>query len=285
MVRKTATGPGKQDTMSGHEELRNSADWQTQLYNRYHQKVFGICLYFLKDREEAKDAAHDVFIKAFRAWKDFEWKCDPLTWIGAIAKHDCFSRRQRFKKQLDRRAQLAMEEDAMGGEQDDDLVLHRLRLEKVLPEVRGKLREILRLSMDGLNHREIAVRMGVSRVAITRRLTRFKKELAEMGVAREMAFTKAAACAAPAGGFAKASPAPGLAKAALTRGTASVPAAAKPAAAPMRRPACTLPGPAVARKPAPATVIPDETYETVMDSFEPAFADAGAAAGMQLIAA
>jgi RNA polymerase sigma-70 factor (ECF subfamily) len=178
-------GAGKKDTMSGIEELRSSADWQNQLYHRYHQKVFGICLYFLKDREEAKDAAHDVFIKAFRAWKDFEWKCDPLTWIGAIAKHDCFSRRMRLKKQKERRSEIAAEEAIEEGEHGDELVLHRLRLEKVLPEVRGKLREILRLAMDGLNHREIAIRMGVSRVAITRRLTRFRMELASMGVERE----------------------------------------------------------------------------------------------------
>jgi RNA polymerase sigma-70 factor (ECF subfamily) len=180
-------GTGKKETMSGIEELRSSADWQYQLYHRYHQKVFGICLYFLKDREEAKDAAHDVFIKAFRAWKDFEWKCDPLTWIGAIAKHDCFSRRLRIKKQNERRSEIAVEEASEEGESGDDLVLHRLRLEKVLPEVRGKLREILRLAMDGLNHREIAVRMGISRVAITRRLTRFRHELATMGMEREAA--------------------------------------------------------------------------------------------------
>jgi RNA polymerase sigma-70 factor (ECF subfamily) len=184
-------GSGKKDKMSGIEELRNSADWQYQLYNRYHQKVFGICLYFLKDREEAKDAAHDVFIKAFRAWKDFEWKCDPLTWIGAIAKHDCFSRRMRLKKQKERRSEIAAEEAMEEGDNGDDLVLHRLRLEKVLPEVRGKLREILRLAMDGLNHREIAVRMGVSRVAITRRLTRFRNELASMGLEREAAMRHA----------------------------------------------------------------------------------------------
>jgi RNA polymerase sigma-70 factor (ECF subfamily) len=192
MVPNRERGPGKKDNMSGHEELRNSSDWQTQLYNRYYQKVFGICLYFLKDREEAKDASHDVFIKAFKAWKDFEWKCDPLTWIGAIAKHDCFSRRQRFKKQLDRRAQLAMEEETLQNcEPEEDLVLHRMRLEKLMPEVRGKLREILRLSLEqGLNHREIAVRMGVSRVAITRRLTRFKKELQGVGQARELAFAR-----------------------------------------------------------------------------------------------
>ena len=192
------SGPGKKDKMSGVEELRTSADWQTQLYNRYHQKVFGICLYFLKDREEAKDASHDVFIKAFRAWKDFEWKCDPLTWIGAIAKHDCFSRRQRVKKQIDRRAQLAVEEETFANcEPQEDLLLHRMRLEKIMPEVRGKLREILRLSLDqGLNHREIAIRMGVSRVAITRRLTRFRKELLDVGQAREAPFARAHAAPA-----------------------------------------------------------------------------------------
>ena len=177
--------------MSGHEDLRNDGDWQARLYERYHQKVFGICLYFLKDREEAKDAAHDVFIKAFRAWGEFEWKCDPLTWIGAIAKHDCFSRRMRQKRNLERRAELALEEACESDASGDDLILHRMRLEKVLPEVRGRLREILRLAMDGLNHREIANRMGVSRVAITRRLTRFRKELAAMGIERETAFARA----------------------------------------------------------------------------------------------
>ena len=252
--------------MSVHEELRNSTDWQTQLYSRYHQKVFGICLYFLKDREEAKDAAHDVFIKAFRAWKDFEWKCDPLTWIGAIAKHDCFSRRQRHRKQLDRRAQLAMEEETLNStEHDDDLTLHRLRLEKVLPEVRGKLRDILRLSMDGLNHREIAVRMGVSRVAITRRLTRFKKELADMGIARETAYARASACAATA--------APKRAAAPIAS------QAVRPAVVPAARP--QTPVQALRRAPVRQALSSVETYESALEALEPAFSSAD----LQLIAA
>jgi RNA polymerase sigma-70 factor (ECF subfamily) len=165
--------------MSEHEKLRSGADWQAELYRRYHRKVYGICLYFLKDREEAKDAAQDVFIKAYRAWGEFEWKCDPLTWIGAIAKHDCFSRRLRRRKILERQASLAAEEPVDVREQPDDLVLHRICFERALPETRGKLREILRLALDGLNHREISIRMGVSRVAITRSLTRFRKRLAD----------------------------------------------------------------------------------------------------------
>ncbi len=178
---KKELGSKMEEKMIAHEDLRNNPNWQTLLYDRYHQKVLGICLYYLKDREEAKDATQDIFIKAFRAWGDFEWKCDPLTWMSAIAKHDCFSRIQKFKKQMDRRSQLAHEEDlAISFEPEEEMLLHRIRLEKLLPSVRGKLKEILRFSLEqGLNHREIAIRMGVSRVAITRRLTRFKIAIQE----------------------------------------------------------------------------------------------------------
>jgi DNA-binding CsgD family transcriptional regulator len=93
---------------------------------------------------------------------------------------------------------MALEEAAEAEAQADDLVLHRLRLQKALPEVRGRLREILRLAMEGLNHREIAIRMGVSRVAITRRLTRFRKELAAVGLEREAAFARSSRPPAPA---------------------------------------------------------------------------------------
>ncbi|MEO7423901.1 MAG: hypothetical protein ABI036_01870, partial [Fibrobacteria bacterium] len=51
--------------------------------------------------------------------------------------------------------------------------------------------EILCLSLEqGLNHREIAIRMGVSRVAITRRLTRFRKELQGAAPGRYQAFAR-----------------------------------------------------------------------------------------------
>lgn len=175
------------------EEIRNRQDWQRDLYQRYHQKVFGICLYFLKDREEARDASHDVFLKVFRAWGEFEWKCEPMTWIGAIAKHDCFSRLQKRKRHMERREQYSAEEEVLRQpEPEGELVLHRMRLEKCLPEVRGKLKEILQLNLQGLNHREIAVRMGVSRVAITRRLSRFRKNILAMQGARPLAFPRPA---------------------------------------------------------------------------------------------
>jgi RNA polymerase sigma factor (sigma-70 family) len=112
------------------EAIKNRQDWQRDLYQRYHQKVFGICLYFLKDREEARDASHDVFLKVFRAWGGFEWKCEPMTWIGAIAKHDCFSRLQKRKKHLERRVQYSAEEEVLRQpEPEGELVLHRMRLE------------------------------------------------------------------------------------------------------------------------------------------------------------
>jgi RNA polymerase sigma factor (sigma-70 family) len=177
--------------MYAYEDIKTGSDWQRLLYDRYHQKVLGICVYFLKDREEAQDATHDVFIKAFRAWGDFEWKCDPLTWIGAIAKHDCFTRMQKVRKHREKQLEILMENTTSNSNDgEEEMVIHRLRLEKILPSVKGKLKEILHLSLEqGLNHREIANHMGVSRVAITRRLTRFKREIQHIKNENALTFT------------------------------------------------------------------------------------------------
>lgn len=165
--------------MTIQEEIQNSSNWQTTLYNRYHAKVLSTCQYFLKDREEAQDAAHDVFIKAFRAWCAFEWKCEPLTWLATIARHECFNRIQKRRKNLEQRTQYFLEENTLVVEDcREESLSQQRRFEKILPQVTGPLKEILRLSLEqGLNQREIATRMGVSRVAITRRLTRFKKDI------------------------------------------------------------------------------------------------------------
>jgi len=165
--------------MSIQAEILSSKNWQATLYTRYHQKVLSVCQYFLKDREEAKDVAHDVFIKAFLAWENFEWKCDPLTWMGTIARHECFNRIQKNRKNLAQQNQFIVEEELLSvPEFHEEKLSHRRRFEKILPQVKGPLKEILRLSVEqGLNHREIANRMGVSRVAITRRLTRFKRDI------------------------------------------------------------------------------------------------------------
>ncbi len=172
--------------MSVAIDIKDSAEWQNDLYRQYHRKVLNICLYYLKDREAAKDAAQDVFLKAFHAWKEFEWKCDPMTWIGTIAKHHCFSCMYKAKRNYDHCATLAYKEEMdNSGESDEATILHRLRLKKLLPTLSDSLQEILRLSLDqGLNHREISVAMKVSRVAISRRLMRFKKELVKQGIAQ-----------------------------------------------------------------------------------------------------
>src|SRR5579871_5118969 len=47
------------------------------------------CLVFLGNREEADDAAQDIFIKAFKALDGFKAESSFLTWLLRIADNHC----------------------------------------------------------------------------------------------------------------------------------------------------------------------------------------------------
>jgi len=62
-----------------------------ELYDRYAAKVYGRCLYLLRNEQEAEDAMHDVFIKAMRNMEGFRQEAAPLTWLTRIATNHCLN--------------------------------------------------------------------------------------------------------------------------------------------------------------------------------------------------
>jgi hypothetical protein len=106
-------------------------------------------------------------------------------------------------------------------------------------------------------------------VAITRRLTRFRKELAAMGVERESSFARSAACGAPTA-FAQpvrmaASQVASRPVTAAAASTGSVEPSASARGSKAVRPLDTAPR---------ETVRPPAAYAPVMEDLEPAYADA-----------
>jgi RNA polymerase sigma-70 factor (ECF subfamily) len=58
---------------------------QKQFYRSHIDTVFGICLRMLGDREKAKDAAQETFIKAFSRLEQFRNEAEITTWLYRIA--------------------------------------------------------------------------------------------------------------------------------------------------------------------------------------------------------
>ena len=72
---------------------------------RAHQnRVYSFCVRMLSDREDALDAAQEVFLSAWRNMSDFRGEAALSTWLLRIAANRCLNRIRRRKSLSEREA-------------------------------------------------------------------------------------------------------------------------------------------------------------------------------------
>lgn len=75
-----------------------------KLYVRYSALVYGVCLKYLKDRDEAKDASMQLFEKLLETLKSHEVE-NFKSWLYASARNHCLmqirSKKGKFKEEID----------------------------------------------------------------------------------------------------------------------------------------------------------------------------------------
>jgi len=86
------------------------------LVEKYKDKVFGMAFHLLQQREEAEDAAQDVFVKAYKGLKAFRKKSQFSTWLYRIVYNECISRLRKVKYRS-----IQLEEDLLTLPQNETL--------------------------------------------------------------------------------------------------------------------------------------------------------------------
>lgn len=73
-----------------------------QLLDEYQQKVFGTCISFVPNQEDAEDIAQEVFIEVFNSVAKFKGDSKLSTWIYRITTNKCleFIRKKNTKKRF-----------------------------------------------------------------------------------------------------------------------------------------------------------------------------------------
>ncbi|GAB4157308.1 MAG: RNA polymerase sigma factor [Winogradskyella sp.] len=83
------------------EQLKqgNSAVF-SQLIEDYQQKVFGTCISFVPNKEDAEDLVQDVFLEVYNSISKFKGNSKLSTWIYRITTNKCleFIRKKNTKK-------------------------------------------------------------------------------------------------------------------------------------------------------------------------------------------
>jgi RNA polymerase sigma-70 factor (ECF subfamily) len=74
----------------------------SQLLDEYQQKVFGTCISFVPNKEDAEDIAQEVFLEVFKSISKFKGNSTLSTWIYRIATNKCleFIRKKNAKKRF-----------------------------------------------------------------------------------------------------------------------------------------------------------------------------------------
>jgi RNA polymerase sigma factor (sigma-70 family) len=120
----------------GQYKLSGEAHWAGILYNRYTALVYGVCLKYLKDREEAKDAVMQLFEKLISTLKAHEIE-HFKSWLYVTARNHCLMQlRARKGKYTEEISPLLMETSTEAHlEEQDELESNLGKLEKCIEKL------------------------------------------------------------------------------------------------------------------------------------------------------
>ncbi|MFC1708424.1 RNA polymerase sigma factor [Planctomycetota bacterium] len=157
----------------------------------YADRIYNLCYSKLGSAEDARDAAQDVFLRAYRALPRFEGKSRFYTWLFRIAVNCSFTRRKkRLRKQA--LAPISLEQVLRSGDRDraepaderEEPIRRLLRAEQLeviheaIAELPQGFQEVVLLrDIEGLAYEDIAEILSVPIGSVKSRLHRARLQL------------------------------------------------------------------------------------------------------------
>lgn len=151
-----------------------------ELMAAHEDRVFGVCLRMLRDRDAALDATQETFLTVFRKADRFSGQSAFSTWIYRVAVNTCYDQLRRSKRH--RASTLPEDHDPVDPTSTDRFNSVELRpdIESALMDVQTEYRAALVLvDLEGLALETAAEILGVPVGTVKSRLFRGRRHLAE----------------------------------------------------------------------------------------------------------
>jgi RNA polymerase sigma-70 factor (ECF subfamily) len=169
-------------TDSIQECLQGNTRSFDHLIRIFQNKIFRLCLGFLKETEDAKDATVDVFIKAFRALHSYDARFQFSTWLFRIAINHSLGilREKKRKKKILESELIPLEEQTKHPSPLDIFIKENqkkvigIAMERIPP--RYQLALLLRYQQN-LSYREIGAILDIAPSSVGGLLLRGRKML------------------------------------------------------------------------------------------------------------
>jgi len=155
---------------SDHEPACDLPARAAGLYRRYGPVVYRRCLRMLRDPEAASDATQEVFLRLVGNLDRVPLEAPVLAWLHRVTSNHCHNVRRAGRHRGAGRPPGDLGALEAPGRDLPDLALAR--------QVLARFDEVTRLVavgvlVDGMEHEEVAVVLGISRRSVARKLERF----------------------------------------------------------------------------------------------------------------
>ncbi|TYQ00426.1 RNA polymerase sigma-70 factor (ECF subfamily) [Tenacibaculum adriaticum] len=154
------------------------------LYDRYAGVVYNKCFGFSKNKEEAQDLAHDVFVQLFIKLRMFKGRSKFSTWLYSFTYNFCVNYVQRNsakkKEKVTVVTDVIKDEDIDDNEIDDSTLfeLKSDKLAKALSKIDPEDKMILLMKyQDDMSIKEIKEVLDIGDSAVKMRLKRAKDKV------------------------------------------------------------------------------------------------------------
>jgi RNA polymerase sigma factor (sigma-70 family) len=147
----------------GQRLASGDEDAFTEVVKQYSRKVYALCYRTLRDEEEAKDMAQEVFVRIYTKRGTFKGRSSLYTWIYRIALNMCFT---HLKKRRTGMVPLEDVEHTLSAREADDpgsSVELEARLAVAVKSLSPKQRAVFSMRFyDRMTYKEIADATGTT---------------------------------------------------------------------------------------------------------------------------
>ena len=153
------------------------------LYDRFSKVVYNKCYGFSKNKEEAEDLTHDVFIRLFVKLKTFKGNSKFSTWLYSFTYNFCVNYVQRNTHKKNEKITVVTDQIKEEDESQDidDAQLFELKSEKLgkalsLIDVKEKMILLMKYQ-DDMSIKEISETLVIGESAVKMRIKRAKQKV------------------------------------------------------------------------------------------------------------
>ncbi len=187
----TKTKPTEHDDEIIERIARGDRDACALLLHRYRDRVMTLCLRMLGVHADAEEAAHDAFLRAFRALPQFEGRAKFSTWLYRITHNVCLTYLAKRKRMV---TTITLDDDIVHEVETDYLETAidekdmNSRVMKAMEQLRAEYSTILTLFyLEDQGHDEISAITGLPLGTVKNRLHRARHELRALVLAAQAA--------------------------------------------------------------------------------------------------